>query len=102
LFNGYFSSFLKTIYLYNICNIILIMSDLIDYTKIVSSLIILTLGLMVLPLVRTLLNVADFTINTSATEQVDLNFFKVLILLVYISSLVITSSLLFISVFNKN
>lgn len=78
------------------------MSDLIDYTKIVSSLIILTLGLMVLPLVRTLLNVADFTINTSATEQVDLNFFKVLILLVYISSLVITSSLLFISVFNKN
>ena len=65
--------------------------------KILSGVIVLAFGLIALPLVRTLLNDADFTINTSATEQVDLNFFKVIILLVYIVGIVATSVLLFIS-----
>jgi len=65
--------------------------------KILSGVIVLAFGLIALPLVRTLLNDADFTINTSVTEQVDLNFFKVIILLVYIVGIVATSVLLFIS-----
>jgi len=65
--------------------------------KILSGVVVLAFGLIALPLVRTLLNDADFSINTSATETVDLNFFKVIILLVYIVGVVGTSVLLFIS-----
>jgi len=65
--------------------------------KILSGVVVLAFGLIALPLVRTLLNDADFTVNTSATETVDLNFFKVIILLVYIVGVVGTSVLLFIS-----